>query len=51
MWPVNAKTGIKKMRQYTKNTWNNCQKEKQKAAFPTTFPEHLIYRAENQTTE
>ena len=51
MWPINAKAGIKKMRQYTKNTRNNCQKDKQRAASPTVLPEHLIYRAENQITE
>ena len=51
MWPVNAKAGIKKMRQYAKSTQNNNQKDKHRAHSPTALLEHLIHQVETQITE
>ena len=53
MWPVDTKAGIKKMRQYTRSTQENNQKNKHKANSPTALPvpEHPICQAENEMTK
>lgn len=48
MWPIKAETGIKKMRQYAKNTRKNTKKAgKHRALFLTALPEHPIRQVES----
>ena len=51
MWPVSAKAGIHKMRQYTKSICQKNKKDKQKAPSLNALFEHLISRVETQLTE
>lgn len=51
MWPVNAKAGIKKMRQYAKSTKSN-KKDEHRADSPTALFTHPIsWQTENQITK